>query len=120
MVGYSTKRPILISILTVMGWIMVIFNFLIAFSPAIKKIGEFYPALYSLVMCLQFIAFVGIWYMKRWGLELFIASFFARDILAVLMGDFSNPGGMFLFSFTLSVLIIIVMLFYYKRMDLNL
>ena len=120
MVGYSTKRPVIISIFSVLGWIMVILNFLIAFSPSIKKIGELYPAGYSLIMCFQFIAFVGIWYMKRWGLELFIASFFAKDILSVLMGDFSNPGGMFLFSFVLSVIIIVILLFFYKRMDVNL
>jgi len=120
MVGYTTKRPVIISILCVLGWIMVILNFLIAFSPSIKKIGPLYPALYSLVMCFQFIAFVGLWYMKRWGLELFISSFFAKCILSVMMGDFSNPGGMFLFSFVVSVIIIIVILFYYRRMDMNL
>ena len=120
MVGYATKRPVVISIFCVAGWIMAVFNFLIAFSPAIKKLGELYPALYSLVMCFQFIAFVGLWYMKRWGLEIFIASFFARAVLGVLMGDFANPGGMFILSFALSVIIIIVTLFYYRRMDLNL
>lgn len=120
MVGYNTKRPVIITILCVIGWIMVILNFMVAFSPSVKKIGEFYPALYSLVMCLAFIAFVGIWYMKRWGVELFIASFFAKDILSVLMGDFAKPGGMFMGSLVISVLIILILLFYYRRMDLNL
>ena len=78
MVGFSRKRPLVVTIFGIIGWIMVILNFLIAFSPSIKKINEFYPALFSLVMCLQFISLVGIWYMKRWGVELFVVSFFAK------------------------------------------
>lgn len=116
MVGYSKKRPIIISILCIIGWIMVVFNFIDAFSPAAKKIGQFYPALYSLAMCLQFIAFVGIWYMKRWGVELFIASFFAKIILFVFMGTISYTS----LTFLLSVIFIIILFFYYRKMDLNL
>ena len=103
-------------ILCILGWIMVILNFLDAFSPSVKKLGQFYPALYSLVMCLQFIAFVGIWYMKRWGVELFISSFFLELILFLFMNTL-NYGS---FTFILSVIIISVMLFFYKKMDRNL
>jgi hypothetical protein len=116
MVGYSKKRPVVVTIFSIIGWVMVILNFLIAFSPSIKKINEFYPALFSLVMCLQFISLVGIWYMKRWGVELFVVSFFAKDILSVIMNDFSAASS----SFIISVILIVVLLFFYKGMDRNL
>jgi hypothetical protein len=116
MVGFSKKRPVVVTIFSIIGWIMVILNFLIAFSPSIKKINEFYPALFSLVMCLQFISLVGIWYMKRWGVELFVVSFFAKDILSVIMNDFSVTS----LSFIISVILIVVLLFFYKGMDRNL
>jgi len=99
---------------------MVILNFMIAFSPSVKKIGEFYPALYSLIMCLEFIAFVGIWYMKRWGTELFIFSFFCKMALSVLMDDFNQGGLIFWMSLVISIQIIIITLVFYHRMDLNL
>jgi len=67
-------------------------------------------------MCLQFISLVGIWYMKRWGVELFVVSFFAKDILSICMDDFSFGG----LSFIISVILIIVLLFYYRNMDKNL
>jgi len=95
---------------------MVTLNFLDAFSPAVKKLGEFYPALYSLVMCLQFIAFVGIWYMKRWGVELFISSFFCKDILFLFMNTL-NYGSI---TFIMSVIFIIILFFFYRKMDINL
>lgn len=95
---------------------MVLINFLDAFSPAVKNLGQFYPALYSLVMCLQFIAFVGIWYMKRWGVELFIASFFGKAILFLFMNTLDYTSIIFL----LSALFIIILIFFYKKMDVNL
>ncbi|MGP8216499.1 MAG: hypothetical protein ACLQQ4_13105 [Bacteroidia bacterium] len=117
MVGFSKKRPVIITIFSIIGWIIVVLNFLIAFSPSVKKINALYPALYSMVMCLLFISLVGIWYMKRWGVELFVVSFFARDILSVIMNDYSAIG---VISFVISVIIIIVLLFFYKSMDRNL
>ena len=124
MVGIRKKRPVLISIVCIVGWIMVIVSFLNAFSPAVKKIGEFYPAVCSLVVCLQFISFVGIWYMKRWGVNLFVISFFSQNIVYIYMNYFDFKGGSgaplsVFFSF-LSAVFIILLLFYYRKMDINL
>jgi hypothetical protein len=116
MVGSKRKRPIIISIVSIIGWIMVVLSFVYAFSPTIKKIGEFYPALYSFVVCLQFISFVGVWYMKKWGVHLLVASFFCKNILLVFMNSFSFGD----ITFLLQAIFIIILLFYYKRMDINL
>jgi hypothetical protein len=116
MVGIKTKRPLIISIICIIGWIMVLLSFVYAFSPNIKKIGEFYPALYSFVVCLQFISFVGIWYMKKWGLHLLVISFFCKSILLVFMNTFQFGD----ITFLVEIIFIIILLFYYKRMDINL
>jgi len=116
MVGIKTKRPRIVSIVSIIGWIMVMLSFIYAFSPVIKKIGEFYPALYSFVVCLQFISFVGIWYMKKWGLHLLVASFFLKNILLVFMNTFQYGD----ITFLIEIIFIIILLFYYKRMDINL
>jgi hypothetical protein len=123
MVGIKVKRPVIVSIMCITGLIMVVFSFIYAFSPTVKKIGEFYPALYSLVICLEFIACIGIWYMKKWGVHLFIIALSGKETLLLLMNDFNNTGAGFMFSMlflVLSITILIVMLFYYKRMDINL
>lgn len=112
----AKKRPVIIIILCIIGWIMVVLNFMEAFSPAVKKIGQLYPALYSLVVCFQFIAFVGIWYMKRWGVELFIITVFTKAILFVFMNTFSFTG----IGFILSVIMMVTLLFFYRGMDRNL
>src|ERR1022692_3311738 len=104
------KRPIPISIICIIGWFMVILSFVYAFSPAVKKTGEFFPALYSLVVCLQFISLVGIWYMKKWGANLFVASFSGKYILLLLMNDFSFASISFIISFILVLLFLIILL----------
>lgn len=116
MVGIKVKRPVIVSIVCIIGWILVVFSFIYAFSPNVKKIGEFYPAIYSFVVCLQFISFVGIWYMKKWGPNLFVVSFFLKNILLVCMGTFTAGDIVFLAD----IIFIIILLFYYKRMDINL
>ena len=116
MVGIKTKRPRLVSIISIIGWIMVVMSFIYAFSPTVKKIGEFYPALYSFVVCLQFISFVGIWYMKKWGVHLFVISFFSKNILLVFMNSFTPAD----ITFLISGIFILILLFFYRRMDINL
>ena len=116
MVGIKVKRPVIVSIVCIIGWIMVLLSFVYAFSPDIKKIGEFYPALYSFVVCLQFISLVGIWYMKKWGLHLLVVSFFCKNIILVFMNTFTFGD----ITFLLEIIFIIILLFYYKRMDINL
>lgn len=116
MVGIKTKRPVILSIISIIGWIMVVLSFVYAFSPTVKKIGEFFPALYSFVVCLQFISFVGVWYMKKWGMHVLIVAFFAKNILLVFMNSFTP----FDLTFLVSAIFIIILLFYYRRMDINL
>jgi len=123
MVGIKVKRPVIVSIVCIIGLVMVLFSFIYAFSPTVKKIGEFYPALYSLVICLEFIACIGIWYMKKWSVHLFVIALSGKETLLLFMNDFNNTGVGFILSMfflVLSFIILIVLLFYYKRMDINL
>jgi hypothetical protein len=116
MVGIKTKRPLIVSIISIIGWIMVVLSFVYAFSPNVKKIGEFYPALYSFVVCLQFISFVGIWYMKKWGVHLLVIAFFSKNILLVFMNSFTYAD----ITFLISAIFLIILLFFYRKMDINL
>lgn len=52
--------------------------------------------------------------MKRWGVQLFAITFFVKEALLFMLDDLSYVGIAF------SVFFLISMLFFYKRMDLNL
>ncbi len=108
------KRPLLITIICIIGFIWIVFSLPAVFSPSVKKLGDWYPALFGLIVASSFIAYIGVWNMKRWGCSLFIITFFIKEILLVLINDINYVG------IVVSVFIISVMVAFYKRMDMNL
>jgi hypothetical protein len=108
------KRPLLINITCISGFTWVIFSFPGIFAPAVKKLGDFYPALLGLIVASRFISLIGVWHMKRWGVNLFISVFFIKLIFSILT-DRVNVT-----EIVNSVIFITCVLPYYKRMDLNL
>lgn len=111
------KRPGLISVLCVLGYISIVISFPQVFSPQVKKLGVFMPALSGLLVAANFMAYVGIWYMKRWGAELFLCSYFLKTILDLLL---AQMGLMFYSGQIFSIFFIIALLRHYRRFDLNL
>lgn len=110
----TLKRPGLISVVCILGFIWIVFSFPSVFSPSIKKMGDWYPALFGLIVASSFIAYIGVWHMKRWGVRLFIITFFIKESILILVNDVSYVGVVF------SLFFLISMLSFYKRMDLNL
>jgi hypothetical protein len=108
------KRSKLLSAVCIIGYIWIVFSFPGVFSPAVKKLGDWYPALFGLIVAASFISYIGVWHMKRWGVQLFIISFFIKEFILIMVNDVSYVGIFF------SILFIIPMLLFYKRMDLNL
>ena len=108
------KRPGLIKFICILGFIWIVFSFPSVFSPSIKKMGDWYPALFGLIVASSFISYIGVWHMKRWGVQLFIITFFVKETILVLVNDVDYVGVIF------SIFFLITMLSYYKRMDLNL
>jgi hypothetical protein len=111
------KRPVIISILCIIGYIWIVFSFLGAFAPEIKRTGAFMPALLGTIVAFQFISFIGIWHMKKWGVEMFIISFFAKVTFFFWLDKLGV--GLYI-GMALSVFMLIPYLLLYKKMDRNL
>ncbi len=107
------KRPILISIVCIIGFFWIVFSLPAVFSPSVKKLGDWYPALFGLLVAASFIAYIGVWNMKRWGCTLFIITFSVKTSLLIMINDVSPIGTI------LSIFFISSMVAYYKRMDVN-
>jgi len=110
----SFKRPVLLTIVCILGFIWIVFSFPSVFSPAIKKMGDWYPALFGLIVATSFISYIGLWHMKRWGVQLFLITFFVKETILLVVNDISIAG------IVASILFVIPMMIFYKRMDLNL
>jgi hypothetical protein len=111
------KRPKAISLICVIGFLWVTLSFPAVFSPSVKKLGDFVPALYGLLVAGSFIAYIGLWHMKQWGVLLFMSVFFVKTLFLVLINDL---GGGTILGIFLSVMFIGILIRYFPKMDVNL
>jgi uncharacterized membrane protein (DUF2068 family) len=100
-----------------MGYLMVVFTFPQVFSPSIKKLGVFMPAIYGLIIAIHFIACVGLWFLKQWGVVLYIIAFFVRILFYMLLQDYTL---LFFANVGISIIFIIILLRFFNRMSPNL
>jgi hypothetical protein len=111
------KRPKIISLICILGFISVVFTFPAVFSPSVKKIGDFVPALYGFIVAGSFISYIGLWHMKQWGVQLFFLIFFVKTLFLILINDL---GGGTIIGILFAVIFGIVLLRFYRKMDINL
>jgi hypothetical protein len=111
------NRPRIISIICIVGYLSVVFTFPQVFSPQIKKLGVLMPAIYGILVAANFIACVGLWYFKQWGVQLYLISVFAKTLFYLLVNQL---GFGFYFNCILSFIFIIILMRFYPKMDRNL
>lgn len=107
-------RPKSITVVCVLGFLLVIFGMPAVFSPDTRKLGDFFPALYGALISLRFIAYIGLWHYKRWGVEMLLTTFVAQIIVDLIFTEISPV------SIVYHVGIFIFLFFHYRKMDSNL
>ncbi len=114
MQGVQIKRSKILTVVCIIGFIWVVISLPGVFAPSVKKINDWMPALLGAIRASMFISFIGVWFMKQWGVRLFIITFFLKEMIFVFINDTNY------FSIILSLFFIVTMLVYYRRMDPNL
>src|SRR3972149_4441564 len=110
----TNKRPRLLTLICLKGFIWSFINLIYVFSPVLKHQSIWLPALYGLTIALRFISYVGVWHMKKWGVHLFILDFSAGLAILSLYGIEINSS-----SLVLGIISVITFPPYYQRMDEN-
>ncbi len=110
-------RPKIISVMSVTAIILILLAFPMLFMPSIKHMGDFVPMILGIVITLQFVSVIGVWHMKRWGVQLFIIMFTLRVITFMALDMYTFR---FYFNIFYSLVFIPVFLFHYRKMDTNL
>jgi hypothetical protein len=111
------KRPIVITVICVFGYLSVLFTFPQVFSPGIKKLGVLMPAIYGIITAAQFMSYVGLWYYKQWGVQLYLIAFFSK-ILFFLLNE--QAGVTLYISMIIAAVFTVLMLRHYPKMSPNL
>ena len=113
----QVERPKIITIISIIAIILVLLAFPMLFIPSIKRMGDFVPMTLGIIITLQFVSVIGIWHMKRWGVQLFIIMFSVRLVTFMLLELY---GFRFFFNIFYSLVFIIFFLMHYRGMDKNL
>lgn len=115
------KRPWYITLFCITGWFWLFILFPSVFSPETKKIHLLLPSIYGFIIAFLFIALVGIWHFKKWGLEMFFIFLFLKHYLDIFVSSKNSDNGFrytlsagFLFFFIYSIIITITA---YKKMN---
>lgn len=114
----TLKRPVFLTILCIVGYVWVVLTIPSIFSPDTKRLGEWFPALFGAVVAFQFISMIGLWHMKRWGVEMFLFNFFFKTVLHLSAGML-DEGGVIL-GIIVSLVYVFPLMSYYRQMDRNL
>lgn len=110
-------RPKIISVISVIAIVLILLAFPMLFMPSIKHMGDFVPMVLGIIITMQFVSVIGIWHMKRWGVQLFIIMFTVRVITFMYLDMLTFR---FYFNIFYSVIFIIIFLRHFKKMDANL
>lgn len=120
------KKPWYITTFCIAGWLWLLVLFPSVFSPDTKNIHLLLPTIYGIIIAGFFIAWVGIWHLKKWGLEWFFILLFIKLFVDNLTTSLHTPTNhhtnhtqftiplSFLFFFIYGLLIAI---FFYKNMQ---
>jgi hypothetical protein len=111
------KRPRIISFICVIGFILSAGQIITISAPSIRNVAQWYPILYGTIISLRFISVVGVWHMKKWGAELFTYIAIVKIITQVLVNDFGGVGKADAFF---SIMVSVLFMSFYKRMERNL
>lgn len=110
----TVQRPTLLTVLCVISFVVAVLGFPTIFSPFIKKKGDFFPAFTGILIALEFISIVGVWYMKKWGVVMYFINAMLVHALIIYIDNWS------VYKSVLPVIFIIITSMYYKKMDDNL
>ena len=80
-------------------------------NPALKQYGDYFPPLYGVIVAVTFISVIGIWHMRKWGVNMYIIAFFLKELFLLSVNDISYTG------IVLSGISITIFLTFYKRMS---
>ncbi len=108
------QRPTILTVICIISFAYAVLGFPTIFSPFIKKQGDFFPAFTGILIALEFISVVGVWYMKKWGVRIYLFTALLNQSLLIYIDNWA------VFKIVLPIVFIGVAAFFYKKMDDNL
>jgi hypothetical protein len=104
------RRPPVISILCILGFIGVAFLVPKVFSTVARDIGAWYPPYIALVGVIGLICNIGFWKMKKWGFYGYVAFVVLNQVVMLSTGTWLPT------ALIVPIIVIAIVAFYFKQM----
>jgi hypothetical protein len=104
------RRPVLITIICVIGFIGVPASLLLLFSDRISLLPSWYPALLAVSALIGLVCIIGLWMMRRWAVYTYTGFFVANQLLMLATGLWSPM------ALILPLIFVIIMFVYLSEM----
>lgn len=83
------KRPVIITVICVLGFIGSLLNFLMIFSEVAKNNGSWYTPYLIFLGIIGLICMVGLWKMKKWASYVYIGVLILNQFILIAMGTWN-------------------------------
>ncbi|MBV8211639.1 MAG: hypothetical protein JOZ08_00260 [Verrucomicrobia bacterium] len=107
----TNKRPVIITVICVIGFIGALFTIPILFSHFASDIGAWYPPFVGLSAIVGIVSFIGLWRMRLWGLYLYLVMFVIAQAVMIATHIWSP------FAPILPIIVLIVAFSFRSRMQ---
>lgn len=83
------KRPVIITVICIVGFIGAAFAIPLVFSPVASSIGAWYPPYLAFTSIVGLTCLIGLWKMKKWGIIGYSALTAVNQLVLLAMGVWS-------------------------------
>ena len=81
----TNKRPVIITVICIIGFIGALFSIPIVFTSFASNVGAWYPPFLGLSAIVGIASFIGLWRMRSWGLYLYLVMFVVAQVVMIAM-----------------------------------
>ena len=82
----STQRPLIVTVLCVLGLIAAAGNVTTIFADAARNVGAWFPPLLTLGVVVTVVCMIGLWKMRRWAVFVYTGFALVGLVIALMTG----------------------------------
>ncbi|MFH1524744.1 MAG: hypothetical protein ABIF04_07240 [Chloroflexota bacterium] len=105
------KRPVVISVICILGFIGAAITIPTIFSSTARSIGAWYPPYLAFSAAIGLVCMIGLWKMKKWSVILYTAIAAVNQVIMLAMGVWN------VLSLPIILVVIAVMFSQFSKMD---
>lgn len=83
---FNPEKPLALTAVCIIGLINASQMIQLIMSPVAQRLGEIYPAYFTVSAIISLVCIAGLWFLKRWAAVLYIIILLGNQIALVKMG----------------------------------